>query len=144
MSTLYVPNAAEVMWLIYMLQYIKDNGPSIFADLFKVNVTIDDDTVLGDLQGAGKTADYSGYAQQSLNLSSTDVVAGGDGRAYFLTPTITFPLSGASSQTVYGVVYTDFNGLFMGAIKFGTPVTVSTTVRPDPYQQKFTLRQEPF
>jgi hypothetical protein len=138
MTTLYVPNEAEANWLDRARFGLIDLG-NVHARLFTAPTTIDDNTVIGDFVAAT----YSGAATVDLDPTTWTVVQGGDGRAYMLTETIEFPVSGASPQTVYGVVYTDDDGNLLGAILFAVPFVVNTTDRPDPYQQKFTLRQEP-
>lgn len=137
MTTLRVPDVAEVAWLSHAAADIGISN-AVFCDLFNNDLTITDASVLGDFT----PATYVGYAQQQVDLGPS-IVAGDDGRAYVLTGTILFPLAVTGTEIVYGVVYQDGGGNLLGAIKFNSPITVSASIRPDAYQQKFTLRQEP-
>lgn len=130
---LNVSNEAEVN----LLGILIGAWGTLNVRLFKSNTTLDDDTVIGDFT----PADYADA--ETVNPTWGSPVTDGDGRAYTLSSTVSFPVAGSSTQVVYGWYATTSGGDYLFGLRFGSPVTVSTTVKPDDFAIKFTLRQEP-
>lgn len=129
---LSVPNQAEVN----TLQALVTAWGSLSCRLFKNNLTIDANTVVGDFT----IADYSGYSNQAFTLGTP--ATDGDGKAYSLSGDISFPLAGSGTQTVYGWYALNNTGGLIFAKKFDAAVTVSTTVKVDTFTIKYTLRED--
>lgn len=132
MPAVKVPNIAEQRWLNLALTGM---GASKI-DLFKANHTPGSGTTLSDLT----VADYSSYAQQSLTFGT--VGTDGGGRAFSLTGTVTFPLAGSGSQTVYGWYITDSGGNLIECRRFDAPITVDTANGVTPFIVDITLRED--
>jgi hypothetical protein len=130
---LNVSNPAELRLLTILIAA----WGTLDVRLFKNNYTPDDTSTAANFT----PADYSGAVTENptWGTPATD----GSGRAYTLSDTLSFPVASSGTQTVYGWYATDAGGNYLFGMRFGSAVTVSTTVKVDDFAIKFTLRQEP-
>lgn len=133
MATIVVPDVSERV----QLDTLMGNAAPIDIHLYSNNYIPDSSSLIGSFT----EATYSGYVAETPDFSAA--VTGGDGRAHSYSDTISFPLAGSGSQTVYGWYATDGSGNLFAALRFDSSVTVSTTVAVPDFVIDYRLRQEP-
>jgi len=131
-----IPNDGKQLWLNWALVSDGSDVEDYVLMLFKNNFTIEDDTVLGDLDEATFTG-YSNIVILRTNMSAP--FFDGDVAVSECDFVPTFNCTGGSLQTVYGWgLYSEDTEVLLAGQNFDNPrdMTVGAKEEIDPFQIK--------